>query len=265
MLSRVNLLLVKIRMDQHKKKINPASKRTFSAQSVGTLANEIASIVAQRLSGIRRPKKRKKSKKIEKAFFLDTSAIIDGRIFEVVRVGLLDGTFVVLNDILLELKRIADSSDAVKRERGRRGLAGLEFIKKVKNVSLVISINGTSSLKNNKDVDELLLKTTKTYKGKLITCDYSLEKKARIENVSVVNINALANVLKIAAVPGESLSVKILHSGKEAGQGVSYLDDGTMVIVQDGAIDIGKRIVVVIARVIQTDAGKILFAKKISL
>src|SRR3989344_1283689 len=256
-------MLKKKDINHKEKKNESAPKAHFPATLVGTLANEIASIVAARLSSLRSPARRKKKpEKLKKAVFLDTPAIIDGRIFDIVSVGLLDGTFVVLEEILLELKRIADSSDAVKRERGRRGLVRLDEIKKAKGIQLILYTNGLSE-KIPKDVDEFLLKTAKTHKGKLITCDYSLEKKARIQNVLVVNVNALANALKIAAVPGESLSVKILHSGKETGQGVSYLDDGTMVVVQNGAVDIGKRITVVIARGIQTDAGKILFAKKI--
>ncbi|KKU81340.1 MAG: hypothetical protein UY10_C0060G0002 [Microgenomates group bacterium GW2011_GWA2_47_8] len=138
-------MLKKKDINHKEKKNESAPKAHFPATLVGTLANEIASIVAARLSSLRSPARRKKKpEKLKKAVFLDTSAIIDGRIFDIVSVGLLDGTFVVLEEILLELKRIADSSDAVKRERGRRGLVRLDEIKKAKGIQLVLYANGPS-------------------------------------------------------------------------------------------------------------------------
>ncbi len=237
----------------------------FPQRMLRVVADEIANMVVNRLGYLmpaRKPKSRASvTKNSEKAVFLDTSAIIDGRIFEVVKLGLLQDTFVVLEDILLELKHIADSQDVVKRERGRKGLEMLEALKKTKGVKVVI-IPGERD-KKIKEVDEVLIRTAKINKGRVVTCDYNLEKKASIEGVIAVNVNALANCLKVTAVPGEALHIKVLHTGKDVTQGVGYLDDGTMIVIESGAPDVGNTVDVVVSRVIQTSAGRILFAKKI--
>lgn len=236
---------------------------------IGLLADEVAKIVVQRLPNLLQRSKRRtrkeKIKKIENAVFLDTSAIIDGRIFDIVNLGFLNGTIVVLESILLELKHIADSQDAVKRERGRKGLEKLESLKRAKGIKFsVLTEENEKRLGNkNKEVDEKLIKTAKEYHGKVWTCDYNLEKKASIEGITAVNINALANCLKVTAVPGEALHVKVLHQGKDVTQGVGYLDDGTMIVIENANTDLGNMLDVVVSRVIQTTAGRILFAKKI--
>ena len=242
----------------------------FSSKMVGIIADEVAKTVIKRLPAILpHPRKKRntgKSKKAEKALFLDTSAIIDGRIFDIANLGLLNGDIVVLESILLELKHIADSQDSVKRERGRDGLEFLEKLKKVKGVKLMVIPDNeykNYSKDNIKEVDEKLIKITKMHKGRIITCDYNLEKKAIIQGVMAININALANALKIRAVPGEALHVKVLHKGKDITQGVGYLDDGTMIVIEQASEEIGKTIDAVVSRVIQTTAGRILFAKKI--
>lgn len=241
----------------------------FSSKLIGALADEVAKTVIKRLPTIlpksRKRTRSKKNRKIEGAVFLDTSAIIDGRIFEVVSLGLLRGDIVVLESILLELKHIADSQDAVKRERGRNGLDFLEQVKKTKGVKLVVlsDLEGQEKKKQKEEVDEKLIRVTKLHKGRIVTCDYNLEKKATIQGVIAVNVNALANSLKIRAVPGEALHIKILHKGKDVTQGVGYLDDGTMIVVENASEDVGKMLDAVVARVIQTTAGRILFAKKI--
>jgi len=238
----------------------------FSPKVVGILADEIAKTVVNRLPAFRRQKRVRKPKKIENAIFLDTSAIIDGRIFDVISLGLLRGEVVVLESILLELKHIADSKDLVKRERGRKGLLLLEKIKKVKDLKLdVLSLDKEKEmgLQTLNEVDEKLISAAKQNKARLITCDYSLEKKASISGVTAININTLANVLKIIAVPGETLHIKIAHKGKDITQGVGYLDDGTMIVVENASLDLGKELDVVVSRVIQTTAGRILFSKKI--
>ena len=213
-----------------------------------------------------RPKRKvkiAKNKKIDFAILLDTSAIIDGRVFDVIYTGLLNGNIVILPSILMELKHLADSQDAVKRERGRRGLELLERLQKGKEMR-IITLDGDDEEKFAKlEVDERLIRMAKQYKGKIITCDYNLEKKANIENVRAVNINALANYLKVIAVPGEALNIEVSHKGKEINQGVGYMDDGTMIVVESGLELIGKRADVVVARVIQTSTGRILFAKRI--
>lgn len=243
----------------------------FTPRLIGVLADEIAKLVATRLPNLptknQNQKKKntaKRMKTLEHAIFLDTSAIIDGRIADVIEMGLLSGNIIVTDSILLELKHIADSQDAVRRERGRRGLADLEKIKKTREVKLVILPEEFEKAKDTSvEVDEKLIKTTKSFRGKVITCDYNLEKKATIEGVKAINVNALAQHLKVTAVPGESVHIKVLHHGKEHDQGVGYLDDGTMLVIEKGQDDIGRTINVVVSRVIQTAAGRILFAKKI--
>jgi len=243
-------------------------KPTFSPNLIGAIADEVSKSLITRLPGMlinsrRRRKKAKKPKKIDNGIFLDTSAIIDSRIFEIIDLGLLTGIVVILPSVLLELKRLADSQNTVKRERGRKGLEELEKLKKKKKIRVLVLSDNDERVFNGQVVDEKLIKMAKMHKGKVITCDYNLEKKARIDNVIAVNINALANSLKVIAVPGDSLHVKISHLGKDSSQGVGYLDDGTMIVVEDGSYLIGKSVDTVVSRVIQTASGKILFAKRI--
>lgn len=247
-------------MEEKKEK----STSYFPAPLIGALADEIAKTVVNRLpSFLPRRRKKKKSKIVEHAIFLDTSAIIDGRIFEIIRLGLLTNVFIIPSEILLELKHIADSQEAVRRERGRKGLELLEELKHRRGVKVLIVPGETIDAKKTKEVDERLIKTAKTYKGKIITCDYNLEKKANIEGVLAVNVNALAQVLKVTAVPGEAIHIKIMHLGKDVTQGVGYLDDGTMIVVEQASSDLNNTVDVVVSRVLQTSAGRILFAKKI--
>ncbi len=239
----------------------------FSSKFVGLLAEEVAKTVASRLPSFRRSSAKKKNGNGHlNAMFLDTSAIIDGRIFDVINLGLLTGELIVLESILLELKHIADSKDLVKRERGRKGLVLLEKVKKVKGIKLVIlstdKENGMGLSKLN-EVDEKLIFATKHNKGRIITCDYNLEKKASINGVTAINVNTMANVLKVIAVPGETLHIKIQHKGKDITQGVGYLDDGTMIVVENASQELGRELNVVVSRVIQTSAGRILFSKKL--
>ncbi|HKC14343.1 MAG TPA: PIN domain-containing protein [Patescibacteria group bacterium] len=226
-------------------------------------AEEVAKTVVSHLP---HPRQRKKTERIENAVFLDTSAIIDGRIFDVISLGILNSTFVVLESILLELKHIADSQDVVKRERGRKGLERLERLKKSRGRKVLVlaeSAGQSFGVERLKEVDEKLIEVAKKNNGRVITCDYNLEKKATISGVVAVNVNTLANVLKVIAVPGESLHIKLQHKGKDITQGVGYLDDGTMIVVEHASADLGKEVNVIVSRVIQTSAGRILFAKKI--
>lgn len=231
------------------------------------LAEEVAKTVVNHLPHPQLPRQRKKKTVIEHGVFLDTSAIIDGRIFDVINLGIFNGSiFVVLESILLELKHIADSQDVVKRERGRKGLEKLERLKKSRGKKVIIlSENSDKSIdiEKIKEVDEKLISYTKRNNGKIITCDYNLEKKASISGVTAINVNTLANVLKVIAVPGESLHIKLQHKGKEATQGVGYLDDGTMIVVEHASENVGHEVDVLVSRVIQTTAGRILFAKRI--
>jgi uncharacterized protein YacL len=239
----------------------------YPASLVKSLADEVANIVISRLPnrGGNKTKTRKNGKlKLDNGLFLDTSAIIDGRIFEVIRMGFHTRIVVIIEEVLRELKHIADSQDAVKRERGRRGLELLEKLKKQRDVKIInLSPSRETRMGNRVEVDEELVRSAKQNRGRVVTCDYNLEKKAAIQGVKVVNVNALAQALKVAAVPGESLHIKILHGGKDPTQGVGYLDDGTMIVVEKGSDMLDKTVDVVVSRVIQTAAGRILFAKKI--
>lgn len=232
---------------------------------VGILADEVAKTVIKRLPSVlpsfqTKPKrKKKKEPKLKEAFFLDTSAIVDGRIFEFIETGLTTGPFVVLESILSELKHIADSKDRVRKEKGRRGLESLSNLKKSNQVVML-----DSEGQKGEEVDDRLIRLAKENKGKVVTCDFNLEKKAAISGIKVININSLANILKIKTIPGEDLKVKILHLGKDKTQGVGYLDDGTMVVVSMASQDIGKELEVETSRVIQTTAGRMIFAKKVT-
>jgi uncharacterized protein YacL len=242
---------------------------TFTPSLIGAIADEVSKTLISRLPGVMRSRTRKKTvkkaTKIENAIFLDTSAIIDGRIFDVIYTGILNGVIVITPHILLELKHLADTQNTVKRVRGRKGLEALEKLRKAKQMKVMVLPDDPTkpSAKERIEVDELLIKSAKYHKGKIITCDYNLEKKANIENVTAINMNALANSLKAVAVPGESLHVKIAHLGKDKTQGVGYLDDGTMIVVEEGSTFLTKEIDVVISRIIQTATGRILFAKRI--
>jgi uncharacterized protein YacL len=242
---------------------------TLPPKMIGTIADEVARTLMSRIpSMIPRPREKKrvkKNKKIDRAVFLDTSAIIDGRIFDVIHLGLLYAIYVIPESILGELKRIADSQDTVKRERGRRGLEDLEKLKKARGMKVQVLTDRDEKVIGDSvtEVDERLIRLAKYHKGKIITCDYNLEKKASISNITAINVNALANALKVVAVPGEALHIKLQHPGKDITQGVGYLDDGTMIVVEGGKDEVGKSLDVVVSRVIQTATGRILFAKKI--
>lgn len=265
---------------ENKNKEKPKSKKIehpkderaihFSPRLVGMLADEVARTIVRTIPSFRRSngnKKKKDKTNLESAIFLDTSAIIDGRIFDVFNTGLIRGNIVILESILLELKHIADSKDLVKRERGKKGLMLLEKIKKTKGIKLMVlgkDKEENLGLNKLKEVDEKLIQAAKVSKARLITCDYNLEKKASIGGVTAVNVNTLANVLKVIAVPGETLHIQIQHKGKDLTQGVGYLDDGTMIVVENASNNLGQELNIVVSRVIQTSAGRILFSKKIS-
>lgn len=265
-----SLSVIKKEVSEVLKPVPASSYASYLPTRVVTaIADEVVKTMMQRIPNLMirsnpKPKREKPNKKLEKAIFLDTSAIIDGRIFEVIKMGLLHDVIGILDSILLELKHIADSQDAVKRERGKKGLLLLESLKKEKGVQVVMAAAADSKKADGmKEVDEKLIQVAKSYHGKVITCDYNLEKKAAIQGVKVINVNGLANALKVTAVPGEALHIMVLHLGKDPTQGVGYLDDGTMIVVEQGAPDLGTDVDVVVSRVIQTAAGRILFAKKI--
>ena len=189
---------------------------------------------------------------------LDTSVIIDGRISDVCEAGFLEGTFIVPQFILQELQYIADSQDATKRARGRRGLDVLHKIQKMSNITVKIIDEDFPKIK---EVDSKLVALGKMMSAKIITNDFNLNKVAQLQGVSVLNINELANSLKPVVLPGETMRVFVLKEGKEYNQGVAYLDDGTMVVVENGRKLLGKNIEVTVTSVLQTTAGRMIFAK----
>jgi uncharacterized protein YacL len=189
---------------------------------------------------------------------LDTSVIIDGRIADICETGFLDGTLAVPQFVLRELQQVADSSDSLKRNRGRRGLDILQRIQKMTNVQVQIV---ETDFPEVKEVDLKLIELAKHLSGKIVTNDFNLNKVAQLRGVAVLNINELANSLKPVVLPGEVLRVFVLKEGKESGQGVAYLDDGTMVVVDQGRRAIGRTIEVTVTSVLQTTAGKMIFCR----
>ena len=189
---------------------------------------------------------------------LDTSVIIDGRIADIAETGFLDGIIVIPQFVLRELQLVADSSDSLKRNRGRRGLDILQRLQK--NTSLNIQII-EDDFPSVREVDLKLIELAKVYEGKIITNDFNLNKVAQLQGVEVLNINELANSLKPIVLPGEIMKVFILKEGKEYNQGVAYLDDGTMVVVDNARKMIGKNVDVSVTSVLQTTAGKMIFGK----
>ena len=189
---------------------------------------------------------------------LDTSVIIDGRVADVCETGFLDGTLVIPQFVLKELQQIADSSDTMRRNRGRRGLDILQKIQKMTGVEVMIS---DIDFPEVREVDLKLIELARSLQGKIVTNDFNLNKVAQLRGVAVLNINELANALKPVVLPGEAMRVFILKEGKEFSQGVAYLDDGTMVVVDNARKLIGKTIDIVVTSVLQTTAGKMIFGR----
>src|SRR5947208_2155171 len=189
---------------------------------------------------------------------LDTSVIIDGRIADIAETGFLDGIVVIPQFVLRELQLVADSADSLKRNRGRRGLDILQRLQKVATLNIQIVEDDFPAVR---EVDMKLIELAKVYEGKIITNDFNLNKVAQLQGVEVLNINELANSLKPIVLPGEIMRVFILKEGKEYNQGVAYLDDGTMVVVDNARKMIGKNVDISVTSVLQTTAGKMIFGK----
>jgi uncharacterized protein YacL len=189
---------------------------------------------------------------------LDTSAIIDGRIADVSAAGFMRGDLVVPRFVLNELQFVADSSDGMRRARGRRGLEVLKRMQKESPMPIKI-VNDDPE--GSQHVDEKLILLAKQWNCPVVTNDYNLNKVASLQGVTVLNINELANAVKTVLIPGETLHIQIIQPGKENGQGVGYLEDGTMVVVEDGQHYLEKSIAVTVTKVLQTAAGRMIFAK----
>lgn len=191
---------------------------------------------------------------------VDTSVIIDGRIADLCASGFLEGTLIVPTCVLEELRHIADSPDLLKRNRGRRGLDILNKMRKDENINVQIYEN-VRGLEDIPEVDAKLVKLAQRLGAKIVTNDYNLNKVAELHGVKVLNINELANAVKPVVLPGEEMTVQVIKDGKEAGQGVAYLDDGTMIVVDGGKRYMGQTITVMVTSVLQTAAGRMIFAK----
>lgn len=196
-----------------------------------------------------------------KPLVLDTSVIIDGRIADICETGILDTKVIVPRFVLQELQGIADSSDKIKRNRGRRGLDVLKKIQSNQKIELQMHDGNLVELRDLHKVDERLVMLAKVLSGRVVTNDFNLNKIAQLQGVDVINLNELSNALKLVALPGEALSVRIVKQGDQLGQGVGYLDDGTMVVVEQGRTMIGHDVPITVTSVLQTPAGRMIFGK----
>ncbi len=231
--------------------------RFFSRRVAAEVISQLHLPSIPRVGRDRNPKSNE-DKKWVNPMLVDTSALIDGRIGDVLESGFVSGTILVPDFILLELQHIADSADSLKRSRGRRGLEVLEAIKKSDLTRTEVYETGQTSLKN---VDDRLLKLGKSLKAKIITTDFNLNKIATVSGVKILNVNELANVVKTPMIPGEEVEVKVIQEGKEKSQGVGYLPDGTMIVVENGSNFVGQKIKAKVSRVIQTVAGRMIFTQ----
>lgn len=200
-----------------------------------------------------------KEKSVGRSYkILDTSVIIDGRIADLCDTSFIEGTLIVPQFVLKELQLVADSADGLKRQRGRRGLDILNHLQKSKGVSVMIT---EIDFPDIRDVDSKLIELAKRMDGKLVTNDLNLEKVARLHGLSILNVNELANALKPIVLPGEQMRVFLIKEGKEKDQGVAYLDDGTMVVVDNSRRWIGQNIDITVTSVLQTTVGKMIFGR----
>ena len=215
-------------------------------------------LMSKKISSVGGKGNKMKADAIPKIF--DTSVIIDGRISDIMKTGFLEGPIVIPEFVLVELRHIADSSDALKRNRGRRGLDILNKIQTEYGIDIYNTV-ADKALEDIPEVDAKLLKLAQMMNGKVVTNDYNLNKVASIKGVDVLNINELANTLKPVVLPGEEMILALVKEGKERNQAVAYLDDGTMIVVEEGKAFIGQTIKVLVTSVLQTAAGRMIFAK----
>ena len=194
----------------------------------------------------------------EPSILIDTSVIIDGRIVDIAKTGFISSNLLIPRFVLNELQYIADSAESLRRQRGRRGMEVLAELQKNRNISTTIA---DIDVEGVREVDEKLVMLARQMEAPILTNDFNLNRVAEIQGVKILNINELANAVKSILLPGEKLIIQIIQDGKESGQGVGYLDDGTMVVVEDGKKFIGKEIPVTVTKVLQTAAGRMIFSK----
>lgn len=230
---------------------------------IAALAKQIAELVPTPTgSAIHAPRlpfrrKRLSDRKYVNPLVIDTSSLIDGRLTEIAETGFLYGTLLVIPSVVGELHKLSDSADELKRAKGRRGLDILSALKKNKHVKVEILASEPKDI----EVDDKLVSLAKKVRGKLVTVDFNLNKVSRVRGVPILNVNELANAVKTAVLPKDTLDITVSARGREKGQGVGYLQDGTMVVVEKGAEFEGKSVKVEVQRVLQTAAGKMIFAK----
>lgn len=205
-----------------------------------------------------------KDVKGSKSYILDTSVVIDGRIADLIETGIIDNQLVMPRFVLAELQGIADSSDKMRRGRGRRGLDVLDQLRNSERIDFKIYDRELPEMQGQ-PVDMKLLLLAKHLEGKVVTGDYNLNKVAKLQNVPVINLNEIANSLKPVFLPGELVTIKVVKAGEGAGQGVGYLDDGTMIVIENGRDHIGKDISISVTSMLQTSAGRMVFGKFESL
>lgn len=204
-------------------------------------------------------KEKVRYRKTERRYLLDTNVIIDGRIAEILKSGIIDGLIIIPSFVLSELQYVADSPDPIRRARGRRGLETLNQIQKESPVKIEIMEVKLAG----EPVDQRLMKLAKSLQATIITNDYNLAQIARLQELNIINLNELANALKPVVLPGEEIQVTITKEGKEPNQGVGYLDDGTMVVVEGGKYFMGQTLTTVVTSILQTSAGRMIFAKPV--
>ena len=242
------------------------SIRVIFITSLNFMVNRVSSEVSNRIIRFPRthmpfghPTPQVGALALTKPLVLDTSAIIDGRILDIIKTGFISGLILIPKFVVVELQQVADSSDGLKRARGRKGFEVVEKIKEAKGIKLEV----WDKEQNGKTVDEKLMNLAKSLQAKIITTDFNLNRVASVSNITVLNVNDLANAVKSISLPGERLEIKIVHLGKDKTQGIGYLDDGTMIVVANVADKIGKTLLVEVTKNIQTPAGRMIFAKEV--
>jgi uncharacterized protein YacL len=232
-------------------------------RTVTDIVTNFWELQSKRIQEARREKQKRKSESdfakmqedLESGILLDTSVLIDGRIIDVAKAGFLSGTLIVLQEVINELHLVSDNADKLKRQRGRRGL---DIVKDLKKYAKVVAMD---SKVKEVGVDKILVKFAKQHKLKLMTLDFNLNKVANVGGIKVLNLNELINALKTVYLPGEEMKVKIIQEGKEKNQGVGYLQDGTMIIVQNAKDKVGQEVATKVAKIIQSPAGKMIFCE----
>lgn len=255
--------------DTKTSKVSPSGKDTAGRPNPREFAQLVAREIVKSLGKLRpfsRELPMEEFKDIpvpsgEHLLLVDTSVLVDGRILPIVNSGFLTGTLVVPEFILGEIQHIADSSDSLRRAKGRRGFEVINKVKAQRVNELVKTNIVKDDLAEVKEVDHKLVRLAKLWKAKLLTVDFNLAQLARTQGVKVLNINDLAQAIKLSIIPGEELSVKITHQGKEREQGVGYLTDGTMIVVDNARDKVGVDVIVVVSKVHQTPAGQLFFAR----